>query len=182
MRFLHIQESFKLRIYSLFQLPWLETGLVAVSLVVLALIGFTGHQLSELLFPDIVETVYADPSCNLHTDFCGAEFTNGAEIHFSISPKPVRMLEPLALRVVATGVDAQKVSVDFVGLNEYMGFNRPVLSEQASGAFVGKALLQICTVDLMQWETRVLLESADGVREAVFRFNTSRDLALRKAL
>jgi hypothetical protein len=95
---------------------------------------------------------------------------------FSINPTTIPLLKPLTLDVQLEGFTANKVMVDIIGLNMDMGYNRPQLSIKNSQHFSGSTTLPVCTLDRMEWEARVIIETPDSGNYLIpFRFYTERD-------
>lgn len=82
------------------------------------------------------------------------------------------MLEPLKLSVQVKGMEVSSVEVDFEGLEMYMGFNRPKLTAQGDGRFVGETRIPVCVRDAMEWEAKVLVGTGKGILAVPFRFIT----------
>ncbi len=83
------------------------------------------------------------------------------------------MVAPLQLAVRLQDIQANRVEVDFSGVEMNMGFNRVELNRDADG-FSGKAMLPVCVWDAMEWEAQVLIHTRDGLVSVPFRFVTVR--------
>jgi hypothetical protein len=75
--------------------------------------------------------------------------------------------------VETQGLNATGAEVDFSGVDMYMGFNRSRLEARSENRFSGSGTLPVCTRTRMEWEARVLLDTADGPLTVPFRFWTS---------
>lgn len=150
-------------------------GLVALILLVAA--GLV-YKAWPLLFPEMQLVAKPDPKCDLRAGPCVTRLANGAEVSFGIEPRSIPMLEPLTLSVEVKGQEARSVEVDFEGLEMYMGFNRPKLSAQGNGRFVGETRIPVCVRDAMEWEAKVLLGTGRGMLAVPFRFITIKPGAL----
>lgn len=89
---------------------------------------------------------------------------------FSLTPRPIPVATPLRIEVRLEGVAADRVKVDFAGVEMSMGYNRPSLEALSPNHHVGEATLPVCVTGRMLWQATVLLEK-NGQRLAVpFRF------------
>ncbi|MCK7496887.1 MAG: hypothetical protein MZW92_42850 [Comamonadaceae bacterium] len=76
-------------------------------------------------------------SCNLNLQSCAAELPGGGSIEFSVEPRPIPVVRPLALRVAVKGIEPEKIEVDFAGTAMNMGFNRPAVEACRLGSLRG---------------------------------------------
>ena len=125
-----------------------------------------------LLNPKVVATAPLDPGCDLRQGPCTGALPNGATVRFGLEPRTIPLLEPLAIDVRVGGMRALGVQVDFAGVDMNMGYNRPSLSPEGEGRYVGKAVLPVCVRYRMDWEARVLVRTAEGLMAVPFRFST----------
>jgi hypothetical protein len=125
-----------------------------------------------LLNPTVVATAPLDSGCDLRQGPCTGTLPNGATVRFGLEPRAIPLLEPLAIDVRVGGMRALGVQVDFAGVDMNMGYNRPSLSPEGEGRYVGKAVLPVCVRYRMDWEARVLVRTAEGLMAAPFRFST----------
>ena len=140
-----------------------------VALVALAVLG---QQLSPLLLPRADVTGVMEPGCDLQRRACAATLPDGGRLEFSITPRPIPLLQALRVEVTVTGVKPGKVEVDFAGASMNMGYNRSELPLTGSGRYAGEASLPVCVSGGMTWVATVLVET-DRQRIAVpFRFDT----------
>jgi len=148
-------------------------GLIAVLLIaLLAVLLWRGQW---IVAPDEGRVASVDPGCDLHAEACYAELPDGGELRLAIRPRPIRMRERLELEVTVSGVEPERVQVDFQGVEMFMGYNRPELEPVNARVFQGEAVLPLCLTDEMTWEAQVLLDTAEGRTSAPFRFATQRD-------
>ncbi|KXX64312.1 hypothetical protein [Marichromatium gracile] len=116
-----------------------------------------------------------DPRCDLASRDCTLALPGGGEVRLAVAPRdPIPLVTPLRLRVEVEGREVGAVAVDFVGVDMEMGYNRVRLDPLGTARFAGEAMLPVCARTLMRWEARVLLETADGLLVAPFRFETRR--------
>lgn len=117
----------------------------------------------------------AAPSCDLHRSDCSVELGEGRTLTLSVdAPLGIRPLELLPLTVRVEGVEAQSVSIDFVGRDMDMGLHRFPLSKQDEGLFQGDGQVPICTESVMPWQARVVLETPAGRLGGRFDFMVER--------
>jgi len=147
---------------------WALVGLMAV-----AVAGVGGWRwLAPSGEAPTLATAVADPGCDLHRAACSARLENGGTALLSIEPRPIRPVEPLSVRVALGGIEAERVELDFAGVEMNMGFNRFPLEAAATGEFTGAAMLPVCVRNRMLWEVQVLAFTDEGVYRFPFRFDT----------
>lgn len=146
--------------------------LVVIALLVLGLLAVVGYKLWPVLYPTVIETAKDNPDCDLHQGPCTLAFADGATVTFAITPRPVEMMEPIALHVRTQGIEPWSVAVDIQGVSMNMGYNRPELVEEAPGSFTGSTILPICVRERMDWTVRVLVRNAAGIRAAPYHLVT----------
>jgi len=144
----------------------------AAILFALILIGVAGYWYSPLLLPKSDIVANPDPGCDLHHQSCGATLPGGGRIELAIAPRPIPMVQPLAVEVRVTGMAAKKAEVDFAGVGMNMGYNRPALPAAAPGRFAGSASLPVCITGTMSWQATVLLETDRQRISVPFRFDS----------
>lgn len=154
-------------------------ALAAIAVVFLAgllfgLIYTLNHQPVTVpgLSPDWV--VSGDVACDLHQQACRAVLENGRWVELSIHPRPIEMLTPLQLQVRLGGFEAERVAIDFVGIEMDMGFNRPNLFPLETGHYQGEGILALCTTEAMTWQVTVLVNEQERLGAARFFFDTQR--------
>jgi hypothetical protein len=111
-------------------------------------------------------------TCDLHSEACSSSI-GVVTLELSIEPRPIPMLEPLSIAIRIKGIAAESVWLDFAGVEMFMGYNRVELRED-NGIFQGTGVLPVCTADTMTWEATVLVQTANSVYRAPFRFVVSR--------
>ena len=108
--------------------------------------------------------------CDLNRGPCSTALPSGGSIELAIEPRPVPVLEPLALRVRLRGVEADAVEVDFSGVGMNMGYNRPRLARAGPDEFTGSGTLPVCVTGAMAWDATVLVQAGRRTIAAPFRF------------
>lgn len=151
-------------------------SLLVDSAMILALIltGVIGYKLSPLLLPRADVTVAPEPGCDLHRGDCAATLPQGGRLRFAITPRPIPVTAPLAVSAEITGMDADRVAVDFAGVDMSMGFNRRALTAAGPGKFAGETVLPACVTGRMLWQATVLVETGRTRIAVPFRFEAGR--------
>ena len=134
--------------------------------------GLVLHAVWPILFPPLIAVAPWVPGCDLRHGVCTAHLPGGGKVQFSIEPRSIPVLRPLALTVRVEGLDPRSVQVDFSGTDMNMGYNRIALELVAEGSWKGQATLPVCVRSRMSWEARVLLHTDAGIMAAPFRFET----------
>lgn len=93
-------------------------------------------------------------TCHPERGPCRAQLPDGEALEFSISPTPVRPLQPLQLTVMLAKTGADRVEVEFQGVDMDMGRLRSELTGNRQ-QFDGQAMLPICTTGTMTWSATV---------------------------
>jgi len=152
----------------------LNTLLWAVAgLLLLAVSAVAVYKAWPLLFPKVHTAAALDPGCDLRAGPCTSPLPGGASVTFSIEPRAIPVMQPLRLEVDLVGLDAERVQIDFSGVDMNMGFNRPTLQQdRRAGHYSGEGRLPVCVRDAMEWEARVLIQTDEGLVSAPYRFIT----------
>jgi hypothetical protein len=150
-----------------------KSNLLNIAMIVALLaVAIAGHRFSPLLLPKADVTGVVEPGCDLHRRACAATLPQGGRLEFSITPRPIPLLQNLRVEATVSGVEARKVEVDFAGETMNMGYNRGELIATDRGTYVGEAALPVCVSGNMAWVATVIVETA-GQRIAVpYRFET----------
>jgi hypothetical protein len=134
-------------------------------------IGMVGNHFSPLLLPKADVTGAVEAGCDLQRQACAASLADGGRLEFSITPRPIPLLQALRVEVTVTGITPRKVEVDFAGESMSMGYNRSELPATLPGRYAGTVSLPVCVSGSMAWVATVLVET-DRRRIAVpFRFD-----------
>lgn len=140
-------------------------------ILTLILIGVAGYKYSPLLLPKADVTVSPNPGCDLHVRACSATLPAGGKLDFAVTPRPIPVTAPLELLVELDGLEADKVAVDFAGVDMAMGFNRPTLAATGPGRFSGQTTLPVCITGRMVWQATVLIDTGRTRIAVPFRFD-----------
>ena len=116
--------------------------------------------------------------CDLSRSSCTAQDQSGHEVNISLSPRPVPLLEDVAIDVAVTGMDRLRVAqISVEGLNMYMGIQIVPLtiisSDNASEQkLTGTLQLPVCTSRTMQWRATLVLQTSTKEYRAAYPFTT----------
>ena len=143
-----------------------------IGVLLIALVVVVGYKLSPLLLARTDLTVQPDPLCNLQTDSCAVTLPSGGKIELTMGTKPVPMVKPFEVQVVASGFSPRRVEVDFAGIDMNMGLNRPELTARGNGKFTVEATLPVCITGYMDWQVTVLVDTGAEQIAIPFRFSS----------
>lgn len=146
-----------------------------IGMLLIALIVVLGYKLSPLLLPYSDLTVLPDPACDLQRQDCAVDLPTGGKIIFSLGARPVPLVAEFPVFVRASGVQPERVEVDFDGVDMKMGLNRPLLRARGDGSFAGEVTLPVCITGGMAWQATVLLEIGAQRIAIPFLFSTGKD-------
>ena len=110
--------------------------------------------------------------CNLHERRCSAPAPGGGRVMLGIEPRPLDFGHPWRLTVTLDEIVAEKVAVDFAGLEAPTSFNRVALAPAAAGRFEGEATLPMCAFEPIDWQATVLLGTGEQRQSVPFVFNS----------
>jgi len=142
----------------------------------IALAALSWYAFSHWLRSDGDITWYPPSAeCDLHTEPCSVTLADKGSLTFSVNVDGrIESLEILPLNVSTQGMEVSAVDVDFVGRTMDMGINRFSLAETQDGQFHGQGQLGVCTLSVMPWRARVILETPDGRMGSWFDFDVIR--------
>ncbi|WP_458526631.1 hypothetical protein [Onishia taeanensis] len=112
-------------------------------------------------------------ACDLREGPCEANLGLGARLVFGVGNE-LSPLTTLPLTVAVEGVEAQAVTVEFVGRNMPMGLHRFPLERVGPGTFVGEGQIGLCTEAVMPWRAQVVVETEKARRGSWFDFEVTR--------
>ena len=131
---------------------WIGTGLLAVTLVLLA------------VFPDAVgrvrarftQTTHAGVACRLEAAPCAVALPDGRSVTVDLGPRPLRAGLPLEWRVaVSDGTPVDRIEIAGISMN--MGLTQVPVTPEGGGTWTARASLPVCTSAAMRWRADVLL-------------------------
>lgn len=148
-------------------LMWAIAGVL-----VIAIAGAVTYKMKVSQSSQVISRAELDPGCDLHKDACKLTLPGGGEITLSIQPRPIPVVQQLAIEVETKSVDAKAITIDFSGVDMNMGVNRFTLKGKQAGSYMGSGILPVCVRSRMVWEAKVLVQTDEGILEAPFRFET----------
>ncbi|MHB1429921.1 MAG: hypothetical protein ACYC5U_03815 [Rhodocyclaceae bacterium] len=143
-------------------------------ILALILIGVIGYKLSPLLLPKADLFLQPDPGCDLQRASCAAALPDGGRLRFALTPRPIPVTRPLDVAVEIEGLRADKVAVDFAGVDMSMGYNRITLQSVDAQRYVGQTTLPVCVTGRMLWQATVLVDAGSQRVAVPFRFEAGR--------
>ena len=135
--------------------------------------AIAGHYFSPLLLPKADVTGVVEPGCDLQKQACMATLPLGQSLVFSVTPRPIPILQPLRVEATVTGVEPTKVEVDFAGESMNMGYNRSELAATSPGRYASTISLPVCVSGGMTWLATVIVTTERQRITVPFRFDTS---------
>lgn len=111
----------------------------------------------------------SDAACDLHRQSCGVVFAHGGRLDLTLTPRPLRALQPFIAEVRVAGLATRSATLSLTGIGMDMGLNRVVLPSAGDGVYRGQAMLSVCTGEPMDWLVNVDLHTDQGDYRGVFR-------------
>lgn len=129
----------------------------------LAVAIFAGYRLAAR---QNVPAALLTADCDIGQGPCRVTLADGRSGEFAITPRPVALMQPLALSWRDPALPATaRISVEFDGTAMSMGFNRVNLQADAAGIFRGTAILPVCATGAMRWQAILRVDGqGPGVR------------------
>lgn len=158
------------------KLPASTRTAALVALVALVVLAAVAAYLWWRQAPGRVED-----GCNLHERPCSAPAPGGGRVTLGIEPRPLDYGRPWRVTVKLEELAADKVEVDFSGLDAPTSYNRSALASVATGRFEGEATLPMCAFEPIEWQASVLLASGDKRQVVPFVFNADRAVRPKSA-
>lgn len=113
--------------------------------------------------------------CDLKKAACSAVGDQEREVHFSLSPATIPLMQELTTSVqVRHFSPIQAIQVSVEGINMYMGYQNANLSAVTTEQWQGKFILPICSTETMYWQATVSIYTSDTIFQAKFPFMTTR--------
>jgi hypothetical protein len=89
-----------------------------------------------------------------------------------LEPRPVPSAGPMRVVVTTEGIQADRVEVDFTGVDMNMGLHRLALAAESGGRHVGETTLPVCVTGRMVWQATARLEVGRKDISVPFRFES----------
>lgn len=114
---------------------------------------------------DVIQAVV----CDLQQGPCQATRGN-QQITFAIDTESITSFTPLDFRVQLVGFEANEVSIDFQGVDMFMGINQLSLTGQSNGHYTGTKTLPGHVNEAMVWRAKVFVRQGERVTAGWFDF------------
>jgi len=102
-----------------------------------------------------------DNKCQLHEHPCSSVH-DAVRVTLTPHTQPIPIAKGIDFTATLENLAAERVQLDINGRNMYMGYNRIDLKQQDAQHWTGKSLLAFCTIDAMQWQLTLIIDTADG--------------------
>lgn len=146
----------------------IQLGIVV--LAVFAYLAYDADAIYEWMSGDIV--FGAPPAeCDLHTQACEGTLGDGTVVTFSMSPRPIPVMEKLQLAIEGKDIPYKTLEVEIYGLNMNMGRYQYTLVPDANGTYRGEGMIPSC-VGLMEWRANIIAEAPTARYGTYFTFET----------
>ena len=155
-------------------MPRHSLAITALALA-LAILGVLGYKLSPRLFSR-ADISLAPIRCNPAELPCSAALPDGGRLVLTATPRPIRPLQTFRLAVRLIDSKAERVEVDFDGVDMRMGLNRVRLAPPTNAKdydYSGQAMLPVCVSASMLWAATVIIETKDGQIAIPFHFEVA---------
>lgn len=148
--------------------PGQSTSVLRFSLLALLLAALLAAALfaQQRLEPDRARVQH---TCDLQQGPCRVTLAEGT-LQLEASPRPLRSLTPIDLRVQLDGLQARQIQADLQGAEMYMGVNRFAL-QPAGDHWQGRTELAVCTTGTMRWQLTLEIATDDGLQQHQFEFD-----------
>jgi len=139
----------------------------ALAILAVGVAGYFGLPRAQLSLP-VVE------GCRLEQQACTSALPDGSLLHVALDPRPMPSSGPLRISVRLGGAQADRVDVDFEGVEMNMGRHRVPLADQGGGHFSGETTLPVCVTGRMLWQATVRVGRGREDLAVPFRFESGR--------
>ena len=116
----------------------------------------------------VPQQVIGPVACDIEAGPCISRHGDLA-VRFAVNGEVIGSYQPLQFNVEVAGLRPDSVTIDFEGVDMFMGINRLVLDENTAGDFSGTLGLP-GHAHPMLWRARVLLEKGGTLIDAGFEF------------
>jgi hypothetical protein len=108
-------------------------------------------------------------ACDIRKPPCTAK-RGKQQIRFAIESNEIRSFVPLTFKVWLTEIDAKKITIDFEGVDMYMGIISLALDETAEATYTATSLLPGHVNQSMIWRAKILVQQGENVIGTAFEF------------
>jgi|GEM_PF-3933305 len=145
------------------------------TLLLIALLGaiwwFAKAQTTPTATVAIGDTSQSLPTieCDFKQQLCSSA-NSSSQVDLSIDSQQIKSFVPLPFKLEFIGLNPDTVSIDFQGIEMFMGANLLQLNKQTDGSFTGTITLAGHAGHHMTWRAVVKMTKADNIQEAHFVF------------
>jgi hypothetical protein len=123
----------------------------------------------------VVHHLTLQQPCDLHLAPCVAADNAGRSVRFQFTPAHIPLMKELTVQVDVNGIPVHhSAQVVVEGVNMFMGYQRAELRTETAASLTGTLVLPVCTLETMEWQATLAIETPDGKLQAVFPFVTER--------
>ncbi|ASD63314.1 SCO family protein [Bdellovibrio bacteriovorus] len=116
-----------------------------------------------------------NPDCDLATQAPCEIATSQGHFQVEMNPRPVREAQETSVKVRTLNTSWVPLLLDFEGVEQDMGFIRPLLSPSQDGASHEATYeLPVCELSEMRWRVRLVLQKPTGEKAAVLFYMKTR--------
>ena len=107
--------------------------------------------------------------CDLNRERCTADTRWGA-LNLELSPRPLPVLNPIAIEVRFDRAYASEVSAQLDGVEMDMGLNLATLQRVDGQTLRGQLIIPVCLTGTMKWRLRLIIKDGAQEQNADFSF------------
>lgn len=145
--------------------PALSAPAFVLAMLAVAVAGYVWLPRAETTLPPV-------EGCRLDRQPCAIVLPDGGRLEVELAPRPVPTAAPVRVVVVLSGAQADRVEVDFQGVEMNMGLHRLALDGRGGGRFAGETNLPVCVTGRMVWQATVRIERGRKEIAVPFRFES----------
>lgn len=112
------------------------------------------------------------PTCQVDAGPCQALFEGGGTVELRVHPAPPQAGQPFTVEAKVAGWHAERVDIEFEGVDMNMGMFRETLSGGDSGVYEARITLPVCVTGAMRWHATLIVRHSRGEAHAVFKMKT----------
>lgn len=135
-----------------------------------------GHEVYQVLKNEkqIKINLIQEVECDLQQGQCQFKSLCCGMMILAITPRPIMMNEELKVVLTTERPMPKDSSIDFMGVEMKMGYNRPSFVQDTPKHYSLEALLPMCTQDEMTWQATLLIPKKNELNAYQFKFITER--------
>jgi hypothetical protein len=153
--------------------PFHQALYAAGATLALGVVGYGGHAAWARLNPPRTIAGEPRPGCDLQREPCRARFAGGGELIVRLTPRPVRLVEPITVDIEVLNLPAESVEIALDGPGVSSAFSRRTLQAHDAQRFRGQTVLAVCSRKRTRWQLQVVARGGRAVHEAAFVFEAA---------